>query len=305
VQSTGTYTGGATVAPTGIVTLSNAGPLGTHTLVIRAADNCGAVTDANLGVTVTAVPTDADLSIVKTSSLSLAASGLIQYTLQVANAGSVGANGAVVADTFPASLSGVTWTCTPNGAGAACPANGSGNISAQVDLANGTSVVFAITAQLPASPPGPIVNTATVTAPAGVTDPVPGNNSSTVTDTLGLFANGFEPAAPPGLVLRIDPASPGLLQRLDLPTEVILGAARGVAATEAISIVIGDSLAVVQVRRIGSQAQLRLLQRDGGGAWSVGAWIDVGTSSRIGFEFSTQLDATQRTLLQARLTIGG
>jgi hypothetical protein len=305
VQSTGTYTGGATVAATGVVTLSNAGPVGGHTLVIRATDNCGAVTNANLGVTVTAVPTDADLSIVKTSSLSLGASGLIQYTLQVANAGPVGAIGAVVADTFPASLSNINWTCTPSGAGAACPATGSGNINAQVDLASGTSVVFAITAQLPASPPGAIANTATVAVPAGLTDPVPGNNSSSVTDTLGLFSNGFEPVTAPGLVLRFDPATPGQVQRIALPTDVILGAARGVTAAEAVSIVVGDSLAVVQVRRIGERAQLRLLQRDAGTSWAVGEWLDLTATARVGFEWSTQLDASQRVVLQARLQVGG
>ena len=305
VQSTGTYTGGATVAASGVVTLSNAGPVGGHTLVIRATDNCGAVTDANLGVTVTAVPTDADLSIVKTSSLSLGASGLIQYTLQVANAGPVGAIGAVVADTFPASLSSITWTCTPSGAGAACPATGSGNINAQVDLASGTSVVFAITAQLPASPPGSIANTATVAVPAGLTDPVPGNNSSSVTDTLGLFSNGFEAVTAAGLVLRFDPGTPGVAQRIELPTDVILGAVRGVSATEAVSIVVGDSLAVVQVRRIGERAQLRLLQRDAGTGWTVGAWLDLVATARVGFEWSTQLDASQRVVLQARLQVGG
>jgi hypothetical protein len=48
VQSAGTYTGGISVAPgTGVVTLSNVQPVGTHVLVIRATDNCGQFTDAS------------------------------------------------------------------------------------------------------------------------------------------------------------------------------------------------------------------------------------------------------------------
>jgi trimeric autotransporter adhesin len=52
VQSAGTYTGGVTVAPTGNVTLTNAAPDGSHTLTIRATDNCGVTTDAALLVNV-------------------------------------------------------------------------------------------------------------------------------------------------------------------------------------------------------------------------------------------------------------
>ena len=53
VQSAGSYTGTVSVNSMGGVTLSNAGTVGSHTLLIRATDNCGAVTDALLQVTVT------------------------------------------------------------------------------------------------------------------------------------------------------------------------------------------------------------------------------------------------------------
>ncbi len=52
VQSAGTFFGGVTVAPSGNVTLTNAAPEGSHTLTIRATDNCGATTDAALLVNV-------------------------------------------------------------------------------------------------------------------------------------------------------------------------------------------------------------------------------------------------------------
>ncbi|MCE3003880.1 MAG: hypothetical protein LW860_14445 [Xanthomonadaceae bacterium] len=303
VQSTGTYTGAASVAATGVVTLANAGPLGTHTIVIRATDNCGATTDANLPVSVTAVVTDADLSIVKTSSLALGGNGVIQYTLQVANAGPLGVTGAVVVDNFPTSLSGATWTCTATGAGAACPASGSGNINALVDLPNGTSLVFAITAQLPASPPGPIVNTATVAVPAGRTDPNTGNNSSTVTDNLAVFANGFEPITLASVaVVDLATGTPGMAQRAALPIADILRAARGEVATEALALRIGGALAVVQARRVDGRAEMRLLTFQADRSWQVGPW--VGAEPLPSFEWTWLDTPGAQGTLAARLVPG-
>jgi len=52
VQSQGTYTGTISVNNAGAVSLSNAAPAGTHTITIRATDNCGSVTDASFTLTV-------------------------------------------------------------------------------------------------------------------------------------------------------------------------------------------------------------------------------------------------------------
>ena len=53
VQSVGTYTGMISVDNvTGIVSISNAAPTGTHTITIRATDNCGLMTDATFMLTV-------------------------------------------------------------------------------------------------------------------------------------------------------------------------------------------------------------------------------------------------------------
>ena len=274
LQSTNTYTGGATVSASGVVTLSNAGPVGSHTLVIRATDNCSAITDASLPLTVSALPVDADLSIIKTSSLALAGNGVIQYTLQVGNAGPLGATGAVVADTFPASLSNATWTCTASGMGASCPASGNGNINAVVNLPNGSSLVFAITAQLPATPPGPIVNTATVTPPTGLPDPNTANNTSTVTDRLDLFANGFEPVPNVNVaVLELSFGTPGAAQRVALPVADIARAARSAVASEALAFQVGGALAVVQARRLDGRTEVRLLTFQADRSWQVGPWL--------------------------------
>ncbi len=53
LQSRGTYTGGIDVnSSTGVITFANAAPLGTHTLVVRATDNCGATRQASFQLSV-------------------------------------------------------------------------------------------------------------------------------------------------------------------------------------------------------------------------------------------------------------
>ena len=56
VQSAGTYTGTISVDSHGIVSISNAAPIGSHTITIRATDNCGLTTDATFTLTVTNTP---------------------------------------------------------------------------------------------------------------------------------------------------------------------------------------------------------------------------------------------------------
>ncbi|MBV8545648.1 MAG: DUF11 domain-containing protein, partial [Acidobacteria bacterium] len=65
-----------------------------------------------------------------------------------------------------------------------CTASGSGNINNTVNLPSGGSVTYTATCTISTLATGTLSNTATVTAPAGVTDPTPGNNSATDTDTL-------------------------------------------------------------------------------------------------------------------------
>ncbi len=52
IHSVGSYTGNVSVAPTGVVSLIGATPVGTHAITVRASDNCGALRDAVLTVTV-------------------------------------------------------------------------------------------------------------------------------------------------------------------------------------------------------------------------------------------------------------
>ncbi|HEX8999155.1 MAG TPA: choice-of-anchor Q domain-containing protein, partial [Blastocatellia bacterium] len=52
VQSQGSYTGTISVDASGVVSISNAAPVGAHMITIRTTDNCGATTDATFTLTV-------------------------------------------------------------------------------------------------------------------------------------------------------------------------------------------------------------------------------------------------------------
>jgi uncharacterized repeat protein (TIGR01451 family) len=123
----------------------------------------------------------ADLAISKVGSPDPYVPGaLLTYTIVVNNVGPSNVTNARVQDVLPAPLAGFTWTCTASGVGAECGhASGSGSIDALVTLPDGTSVTFTVSGTVPPGTTAALVNTATVTPPAEVTDPVPGNNSAT------------------------------------------------------------------------------------------------------------------------------
>jgi hypothetical protein len=52
VQSQGSYSGGISVAANGVISLSNAAPVGIHSITVRATDNCGVTTDSGFSLTV-------------------------------------------------------------------------------------------------------------------------------------------------------------------------------------------------------------------------------------------------------------
>lgn len=124
----------------------------------------------------------ADLAITKSDGVTTATlGGSVTYTITASNAGPSNAPGVTVADIFPANLTPGTWTCVGAGGGT-CTAAGSGNITDTVNLPAGGSVTYTAVGTIVAT--GALVNTAMVSAPAGVTDPNPGNDSATDTDTV-------------------------------------------------------------------------------------------------------------------------
>ena len=112
----------------------------------------------------------------------------ITYTIVVNNSGPSNVTGAAVSDTIPSSLTGVSWTCAAS-AGASCASGtNTGNISDTVNIPNGGSLTYTITATVWSTDTTDVINTATVTPPSGVTDTNPGNNSATVVDHLNLLS---------------------------------------------------------------------------------------------------------------------
>jgi len=177
-----TYTASCTISAAATGTLSN-------TATVTAPAGVTDPTPANNSATdVDGLGATADLAITKTDGVTTATpGGSVTYTITASNAGPSNATGATVADTFPASLT-CTWTCVGAGGGT-CTASGSGNINGSVNLPSGGSVTFTASCTISAAATGTLSNTATLTAPAGVTDPTPGNNSATDSDTLAASAD--------------------------------------------------------------------------------------------------------------------
>ena len=112
-----------------------------------------------------------DLHITKTNGVDGVIAGRpTTYTITVTNPlGPSDAIGATVTDTFPLTLTGVTWTCT-GASGGACPLPGTGHINTSVTVPVGASVVFTATGTVDPAATGELVNSAQVVPPAGITN---------------------------------------------------------------------------------------------------------------------------------------
>jgi uncharacterized repeat protein (TIGR01451 family) len=140
----------------------------------------------------TLVREPSDLSITKTDGITDVSPGQsITYTIVASNNGRDDP-AAVVADDLPDELLNVTWTCVGFG-GATCTSSGTGDIDETVNLPDGGSVEFTVTATIDFGAADQIVNTATITPGPGITDPDLANNTATDTDTiLCLFCEEFD-----------------------------------------------------------------------------------------------------------------
>ncbi|QNP49733.1 DUF11 domain-containing protein [Diaphorobacter aerolatus] len=150
----------------------------------------GSCSDSHCANDTTTVSKKADLSITKTAS---PASGYVpgqdlNYTLVVSNAGPSDVTGVSVADTVPASVAVTSWSCAAS-AGATCGTTGGTTNTVSLpgaSLASGSSITISITGKAQLAATGDIVNTATVTPPAGVScTTAPCARTATVTNTNG------------------------------------------------------------------------------------------------------------------------
>ena len=162
----------------------NASTLGvTGDWIIRAVVDCPVVaSNVDVSVSQSALPS------------AYTAGSALSYQIQISNAGPAASNSTSVVDIFPASFTGVSWSCNATG-GASCPGAGTGNITTQVNLPAGGAVTFTAGGTISLGTTGVVGNTATVVVPGSVTDTNPNNNSNTLNisaDTGLLFSNGFE-----------------------------------------------------------------------------------------------------------------
>ncbi|HEV7611739.1 MAG TPA: choice-of-anchor D domain-containing protein [Steroidobacteraceae bacterium] len=131
-------------------------------------------------------PQPVDLAITKSADTSnVLLGGTVHYTVTASNASTATVVGARVIDTLPSGVT-ATWTCTATGGSSCGSASGAGSITAtnggSVTLAGGGGVTFSIAATLGAA--GSVVNSATVTAPAGYIEANTANNLAQVTVTV-------------------------------------------------------------------------------------------------------------------------
>jgi uncharacterized repeat protein (TIGR01451 family) len=123
-----------------------------------------------------------DISVTKTDGVTTAVPGQsVTYTIVAANNGPSDDPSVSVTDNFPASLT-CTYTSVASGGATGNTASGSGDISDTLNMPSGSSVTYTASCSIDPSATGTLSNTATATA--SVTDPTPGNNSATDSDTL-------------------------------------------------------------------------------------------------------------------------
>jgi len=133
----------------------------------------------------------ADLSITKTDgALTSTPGGTITYTIIASNSGPSPAPGSAFGDLFTAPLENCTWTCAGQLGGMCSVAAGSGgNANQSVDLPVGGQVVVTVTCDIASSATLSFFNTATITAPMNISDPVGVNNSATDVNGLNPIAD--------------------------------------------------------------------------------------------------------------------
>jgi uncharacterized repeat protein (TIGR01451 family) len=107
----------------------------------------------------------------------------LTYTIVAANLGPESVPAARVVDDLPAELTNVSWTCS-GANGGICTSAGTGDIDSQVSLPAGASVTFTVNATVAGDALADISNTASITSPVDVPDPIPANNSAVDFDRL-------------------------------------------------------------------------------------------------------------------------
>jgi hypothetical protein len=138
---------------------------------------------------VTSGVTYADISVTKTDGVAAVGFGqAVTYVVRAANAGPGVAGSVTIADTMPAQLTGVTWTCAGSSGGTCSAASGTGNLGGTLALPVGASATYTVQANVIAGTgTGTVTNTATATLGGGAVDPDTSNNAAVDTDSIGVL----------------------------------------------------------------------------------------------------------------------
>jgi len=121
-----------------------------------------------------------DLQITKDDGgVSYAAGGTVPYTVTITNNSTFDLTGITVSDAKPSQVTTWSWSCT---GGCNPVTNSNANFTDMINLTAGSSLVYNVTANIsPSAGTGIITNTAIVSAPAGLVDANPANNTATDT----------------------------------------------------------------------------------------------------------------------------
>jgi uncharacterized repeat protein (TIGR01451 family) len=135
-------------------------------------------------------PPTTDLEVTVTHGAMTAIAGATHtYTVVVRNLGPANVSGAAVTDMFPTDFIAVTFTTTQTGGASGFTASGADNIDDTVTMPAGSSITYKATGKVASVATGNVSNMAIVTAPSGVMDPNPADNSATDTETINLQAD--------------------------------------------------------------------------------------------------------------------
>ncbi|QJB33962.1 DUF11 domain-containing protein [Chitinophaga oryzae] len=178
----GSSSGTITITVNGTVKSTAAATI-TNTVVVEAG---GTKTSS----VVTSVNKSVDLRISKSGPTAMLAGEAIDYLLTVTNNGPADAMGAAIQDVVPAGVMNVTWTATAVNGATVTSSSGSGNnISLNADIpANSGEVTIHVKGIVDPAFTGTLVNTASATPPAGVTDPLP---ATATVNTVVTAATGI------------------------------------------------------------------------------------------------------------------
>ncbi len=129
--------------------------------------------------------TNSDIAVTKTNNSTAIVPGApTTYTIVVRNNGPNAVFGIPVTDNLPAVFTNAAWTCAAS-AGSSCQAaSGAGNINTTVNLLNGGTATFQLTATPNPAATGQVTNTATIAPPDGAVDTNPSNNTASHTGPL-------------------------------------------------------------------------------------------------------------------------